>query len=99
MNSFLGQPRFPPCRKQMSLERIMKTNPLFDAKNPLTYKYYLKKNTELSAIEIEYYENLIYFMEQERQQEIELIRSVMKDSREVLNQINDIDIDMDQLKI
>lgn len=86
MSAFFGQPRFPPCRKQMSLERIMKTNPFFDKENPITYKLYLSSNTELSKEEIDYYNGLIFFLEQEHKEKIDLVRSIMRDSREVLNQ-------------
>ena len=86
MSAFFGQPRFPPCRKQMSLERIMKTNPFFDKENPITYKLYLSSNTELSKEEIDYYNGLISFLEQEHKEKVDLVRSIMRDSREVLNQ-------------
>jgi len=89
MSAFLGQPRFPPCRKQMSLERIMKTNPFFDKENPITYKLYLSSNTELSKEEIDYYNGLIFFLEQEHKEKIDLVRSIMRDSSEVLNQFNE----------
>lgn len=86
MSAFFGQPRFPPCRKQMSLERIMKTNPFFDKENPITYKLYLSSNTELSKEEIDYYNGLIFFLEQEHKEKIDLVRSIMRDSSEVLTQ-------------
>lgn len=83
MSSFNGQPRFTPCKKQMTLDSIMKKCSFFDIDNPATYVYYLKANTNLSEMEIAYYKDLIHFLKGERADELDMIRNVMRLSSDV----------------
>lgn len=89
MSSFIGQPSFPPCKKNITLTSLMKQYSFFDEKNPTTYKVYIMKNPNLSIVEREYYEQVATFMESERQDEMEQIRGVMRD-RDVVMADNDL---------
>jgi len=79
MSSFIGQPRFPPCKKEITLTSLMKQYSFFDEKNPATYKLYIMKNPELSTEEREYYERVGEFMEGERQDEMNQLRGRLRD--------------------
>ena len=89
MSSFIGQPRFPPCKKEITLANIMKQYSFFDENNPATYKLYIMKNPNLSTEEREYYERVWEFMETERQDEMNLIRGRLRD-RDVVMADNDL---------
>ena len=83
MRSFIGQPKFPPCKKEITLANIMKQYSFFDEKNPATYKLYIMRNPNLSTEEREYYERVGEFFEGERQDEMKQLRGVMRD-REIV---------------
>ena len=89
MSSFIGQPRFPPCKKEITLANIMKQYSFFDENNPATYKLYIMKNPNLSTEEREYYERVSEFMEGERQDEMNQIRGILRD-RDVVMADNDL---------
>ena len=89
MSSFIGQPSFPPCKKEITLANIMKQYSFFDENNPATYKLYIMKNPNLSTEEREYYERVSEFMETERQDEMNLIRGRLRD-RDVVMADNDL---------
>ena len=91
MSSFIGQPRFPPCKKTITLTSIMKQYSFFDENNPATYKLYIMKNPDLSTEEREYYERVTEFMEGEREEEILYLKGIMRDRDVVLadNEEND----------
>tara|TARA_B110000285_G_scaffold105177_1_gene119719 strand:+ start:390 stop:674 length:285 start_codon:yes stop_codon:yes gene_type:complete len=89
MSSFIGQPRFPLCKKEITLANIMKQYSFFDENNPATYKLYIMKNPNLSTEEREYYERVSEFMETERQDEMNLIRGRLRD-RDVVMADNDL---------
>ena len=69
MSSFLGQPAFEPCKKQMTLSAIMKSCVFFGVNEPTTYEYYLRVNTSLSEGEREYYRKVIHFLKEQRAEE------------------------------
>ena len=89
MSSFIGQPSFPPCKKEITLANIMKQYSFFDENNPATYKLYIMKNPNLSTEEREYYERVSEFMETERQDEMNQIRGILRD-RDVVMADNDL---------
>tara|TARA_R110000796_G_scaffold206777_1_gene323115 strand:- start:462 stop:746 length:285 start_codon:yes stop_codon:yes gene_type:complete len=89
MSSFIGQPSFPLCKKEITLANIMKQYSFFDENNPATYKLYIMKNPNLSTEEREYYERVSEFMETERQDEMNLIRGRLRD-RDVVMADNDL---------
>ena len=89
MSSFIGQPSFPPCKKEITLANIMKQYSFFDENNPATYKLYIMKNPNLSTEEREYYERVWEFMETQRQDEMNQIRGILRD-RDVVMADNDL---------
>ena len=89
MSSFIGQPRFPPCKKEITLANIMKQYSFFDENNPATYKLYIMKNPNLSTEEREYYERVWEFLETQRQDEMNQIRGRLRD-RDVVMADNDL---------
>ncbi len=89
MSSFIGQPSFPPCKKEITLANIMKQYSFFDENNPATYKLYIMKNPNLSTEEREYYERVSDFMETQRQDEMNQIRGILRD-RDVVMADNDL---------
>ena len=89
MSSFIGQPRFPLCKKEITLANIMKQYSFFDENNPATYKLYIMKNPNLSTEEREYYERVSDFMETQRQDEMNQIRGILRD-RDVVMADNDL---------
>ena len=89
MSSFIGQPSFPPCKKEITLANIMKQYSFFDENNPATYKLYIMKNPNLSTEEREYYERVSEFMETQRQDEMNQIRGILRD-RDVVMADNDL---------
>ena len=89
MSSFIGQPSFPPCKKEITLANIMKQYSFFDENNPATYKLYIMKNPNLSTEEREYYERVWEFLETQRQDEMNQIRGRLRD-RDVVMADNDL---------
>ena len=89
MSSFIGQPSFPPCKKEITLANIMKQYSFFDENNPATYKLYIMKNPNLSTEEREYYERVWEFLETQRQDEMNQIRGILRD-RDVVMADNDL---------
>jgi len=78
---------FVPLRKQpkrstkVTLEQIMRINPFFDEKNPITYKMFLLKRPDLPSDEVTHYTDLIRDLEMDMAEEIHYANIKMRDCR------------------
>ena len=78
--------------KKITLEDLKKACNFFDETNPITYKIFLQKRPDLDADERNYYLDLIDQLEQKAEADRAEINGMMRDSRVVLAEMENISI-------